>query len=65
VPVFERIRDVFAEEQDPLRIINLRNLIVRVILDCLALEGPSAAHWNMKPVAGAAFSPLIRLGTAR
>jgi AraC-like DNA-binding protein len=44
VPVFERIRGVFADKQDPLRLINLQNLVLRAILDCLTLANGSASN---------------------
>ncbi len=41
VQLFERILSAYRAEQDPLRVINLRNLILRSILDFLALVSPS------------------------
>lgn len=42
VPLFERIRSAYGDEEDLLRAVNLRNLILRLILDFLALASPSA-----------------------
>jgi len=44
VPIFERVRHVFADKHDPLRHINLRNLILRAILDCFNFASESAAN---------------------
>jgi AraC-like DNA-binding protein len=41
VALFERIRRAYHDEGDPLRVVNLRNLILRSILDFLALARPN------------------------
>lgn len=43
--LFQKIRDAYADESDPLRTVNLHNLILRVLLDFLALTEPvSSVH---------------------
>jgi AraC-like DNA-binding protein len=42
VPLMEQIVAAYRDENDPLRVVNLRNLILRTILDFLALAQPNA-----------------------
>jgi AraC-like DNA-binding protein len=42
IPLFERIRLRYQDENAPLRVVNLRNLILRAVLDFVELARPSA-----------------------
>lgn len=56
VALFGKIRDAYADANDPLRLVNLRNLLLRVLLDFLALVGPDSADKG-----GAGIAKSIRL----
>lgn len=46
VPLMEQIVAAYRDESDPLRVVNLRNLILRSVLDFLAMARPSATSSN-------------------
>lgn len=53
VTLFEKIRVAYANEGDPLRTANLHNLLLRALLDFLALMEPAAADAGTSGIARA------------